>query len=535
MGEVYLGLQEGIGGLERLVVVKRIFSRLGDDEHFTQLLLEEARLVASIHHPNVVQILDIARDDDGYFLVLEYLSGETLGFVARTLRERGERIPPAIACRFAGEVAAGLHCAHTASDPVGGPQPIVHRDVTPSNLILCFNGVVKIVDFGVAKALSAGHTRGGLKGKMSYLAPEQLYDQPVDGRTDVFQLGICLHELLTGERLFTGDDDRERANSILEKPIEPPSALVPSLPRVLDEVVLWALERDPDRRPESADDLRCALEVAAAELGPISRHDLGTWMSTTFADRLTARTQFERRCVAEMREGRALGDSPSLRPATVPLAPGQESRSSVSPMRTSTFLMTQASSSDSHSEPGRSDPRSGSGWGAPPASRTSWIALALALLACTLVAGSAIAWNLRQSPADRATVPPVSALPVEPPAPAPRASSPASTRTFDVDLDVSPPTAVIEIDGFEVGRGSYRVALPMDGARHRLTVRARGYQSVELDFADQPPPARVELRRVKAAPDRRARAKRGARRSSRRSRAMTDNPDPWGDDARRTQ
>src|SRR5262245_32715542 len=135
MGEVYLGLQEGIGGLERFVVIKRIYPQFGEDEHFTRMLLEEARLAASIRHPNVVQILDIGRDDGGYFIVMEYLSGETLLFITRTLRTRGEKVPPAIGCRIVAEVAAGLHYAHTATDPAGHPQPIVHRDVTPSNLI----------------------------------------------------------------------------------------------------------------------------------------------------------------------------------------------------------------------------------------------------------------------------------------------------------------------------------------------------------------------------------------------------------------
>src|SRR5687768_8623314 len=175
MGEVYLGLQEGIGGLRRLVVIKRIHPQFGEDEHFTRMLLEEARLAASIRHPNVVQILDIGQDADGYFIVMEYLSGETLVYITRTLRARGESVPAAVVCRIAADVAAGLHCAHTATDAAGHPQPIVHRDVTPSNLILCYNGVVKVVDFGVARAnLPEGQTGAGIKGKLSYLAPEQI-------------------------------------------------------------------------------------------------------------------------------------------------------------------------------------------------------------------------------------------------------------------------------------------------------------------------------------------------------------------------
>src|SRR6266545_3179646 len=289
-----------------LVVIKRIYPQFGDDEHFTGMLLEEARLAASIRHPNVVQILDIGKDASGYFIVMEYLSGETLVYITRSLRARDLGVPPAIACRIAAEVAAGLHCAHTATDPAGHPQPIVHRDVTPSNLIVCFNGVVKIVDFGVAKAiLHEGQTHGGVKGKMSYLAPEQLDDKPLDGRADLFQLGICLHELLTGTRLFKGDSDQQRAMAVLHQRIPPPSELMPNLPKELDEVVLWALERDPERRPATADDFRRALELAAADVGVVSGHDLGGWMRSALADRLAERTRFERHCMAEMREERS--------------------------------------------------------------------------------------------------------------------------------------------------------------------------------------------------------------------------------------
>ncbi len=318
MGEIYLGLQEGIGGLERLVVVKRIYAQLGEDERFSRLLVQEARLAATIQHPNVVQILDLGRDANGYFLVMEYLSGESAVYVSRALRDRGERVPPAIACRLAADVAAGLHCAHTATDAAGQPQPIVHRDVTPSNLVLCYNGAVKVVNFGVARAnLPEGQTGAGIKGKLSYLAPEQIDNRPLDGRTDVFQLGICLHEMLTGQRLFRGENDHARVAAVLERPIPAPSEIVPSLPDSVDKVVLWALERDPARRPESAEHFRLALEEALARNGMVGPHDLAAWMKVTFAERLAQRTQFERRCVAEMRARRSSDRLPSIDDAGV--------------------------------------------------------------------------------------------------------------------------------------------------------------------------------------------------------------------------
>jgi eukaryotic-like serine/threonine-protein kinase len=574
MGEVYLGLQEGIGGLERLVVIKKIYPQFCEDEHFTRMLLEEARLAASIRHPNVVQILDIGRDADGYFIAMEYLSGETTVYIKRSLRARGEAVPPAIACRIAAEVAAGLHCAHTATDPAGKPQPIVHRDVTPSNLIVCFNGVVKIVDFGVAKAtMHEGQTRGGVKGKMCYLAPEQLHDQPIDGRTDVFQLGICLHELLTGDRLFKGASDQQRAMAVLEQHIAPPSEQVQGLPRVIDDVVLWALERDPARRPATADELRSALEAAAAEIGPVSSHDLDRWMRAALADRLAERTRFERQCVAEMRKERsasqdafpavtASGESAGMRPLPVSgrvpslSPPPSEGGDSAGP--------SPRASPDSHA------PRSGSRSHAPGAPRARWTIAGLIGLGVLLAAGISIGWlmdgasseSAGEAPGARAEVTEALRGGGAAPSPGSRPSGGQATtaeaasagpvqaapgpsppsRSFDVAVEVAPTDAVIELDGVEVGRGSYRATLPVDGRPHIMTVRADGHEEVALDFTDQPPPPRVVLDQVRATrakavrsaprPTAPAGARRGERRRARDEdeAPLTDNPDPWADD-----
>ena len=537
MGEIYLGLQEGIGGLERLVVVKRICPQLGDDTRFSRLLLHEARLAATLHHPNVVQILDLGSDANGYFLVMEYLPGESMVYVSRALRARGERVPPAIACRIAADVAAGLHCAHTATDAAGRPQPIVHRDVTPSNLILCFNGAVKVVDFGVARAnLPEGQTGGGIKGKLSYLAPEQIDDRPLDGRTDVFQLGICLHELLTGQRLFRGENDHQRVAAVLERPIPAPSEIVPSLPGAVDQVVLWALDRDPARRPTSADHFRLALEQALAENGMIGPHDLAAWMKITFAERLAARTRFERRCVAEMREERssdrmlAVGDGASASATPPPTGQtGPALRFVYDPVGGLESEPVGVEAGSAGADASASLPAT-----ELTAAHRAWIAPGLAAFALFLVLATAIAWRIDPDIGGPAPVARLAVAPPQPPlAVAPSlAAAPASPRSFDVAIAAAPARAIIEIDGFEVGRGSYRVSLPMDGARHVLTVRAGGFHTVQLDFMDQPPPARIELERVGG--ERRAlRARKAPRKASRRrghTRPLTDNPDPWRDD-----
>ena len=476
---------------------------------------------------------------------MEYLSGETLVYMTRSLRARGEVVPPAITCRIAAEVAAGLDCAHNATDPAGNPQPIVHRDVTPSNLIVCFNGVVKIVDFGVAKAtLHEGQTRGGVKGKMSYLAPEQLYDQPIDGRTDVFQLGITLHELLTGHRLFKGGSDHQRAMAVLEQRIARPSELVPDLPKVLDDVVLWALERDPARRPATADDFRRALEGAANEIGSVSGHDLGVWMKKALAERLTERTQFERQCVAEMREGRsASGEGPAVVAAASHLA-------EVRPLPVSSSRMALSPAPDDGDSRSKSvypnyQPASSSSAVPPTAINARRATLGLVGLGVLLAAGVAIAWRLGSASEQAATAATEAGAGSEAPAPPavqspPPAGAPTARSTFDVAVTVVPAHAVIELDGVAVGTGTYRATLPIDGTRHILTVRADGYEAVGLDFADQPPPPRVELDPVRA-PERRPAARPARRtppaperraprpRAPEEEPAVTDNPDPWAE------
>jgi hypothetical protein len=413
-------------------------------------------------------------------------------------------VPPDIACRAAADVAAGLHCAHTATDAAGLPQPIVHRDVTPSNLILCY-----------------GRTGGGLKGKMSYLAPEQLHEKPVDGRSDVFQLGICLHEMLTGQRLFRGDDDRQRAMAVLEREIPAPSSIEPSLPAALDEVVLWALERDPDRRPSSAEEFRDALDTAMTAGGIGGRQDIGAWMKTTFAERMAARASFERRCVDEMRLGRSGEELAGPRIST-----------------TVVFAPPDPDAIDLHFEYDPPSRDTGSSlaegrWEPEPARSRSWTAISLAAVALCLIGGALMAWDAGREPAAAIQVRTPPPPPIARPRPAP---APTSPRSFDVSIVATPVDAIIEIDGIEVGRGSYRLTLPMDGARRVLTVRAAGFESAEYEFTDEAPPPRIELTPVPAPRERRAqRPKRPPRRAAvkRPTREVeTDNPDPWRDERR---
>ncbi|MCP4446652.1 MAG: serine/threonine protein kinase [Myxococcales bacterium] len=185
MAEVFLARQEGIGGFEKLVALKRIYPHLVCDANFIELFLAEARIAAPLQYPKIVQILDIENDDEGVFIVMEYLAGESILQILKMLSDREEVIPPEIICRIGSDVATGLHLAHTASDSNGNARPVVHRDMTPSNVLISFSGEVKVLDFGVAEAAECHVTtdRGVLKGKTPHSSPEQ-----VDLRADVFQL-----------------------------------------------------------------------------------------------------------------------------------------------------------------------------------------------------------------------------------------------------------------------------------------------------------------------------------------------------------
>ena len=317
MADVFLALQEGLGGFEKLVVVKRIFPHLCLDQSFVQMFFDEARLAASIRHPNVVEILDIQRDEAGFFIVMEYLSGETVEWLIEDLHERGQSMAWPVALRIAADVAEGLHAAHTAVDEEDRPRGIVHRDVTPSNLVVCYSGATKVLDFGVAKFEASDEEAGTLKGKLGYLAPEQLTGGPVDARTDVFQLGVVLYEMLTGHRVFGEAADHDSMREVLERPVAPPSAHRPDLPAEVDELVLACLAADPAQRCGSAAEARAAIEkVLAAHGHSVGSFEVAAWMSSALADRREERKSMERAALREMRTA-AGGRGPS-RPSEVP-------------------------------------------------------------------------------------------------------------------------------------------------------------------------------------------------------------------------
>ena len=222
MAEVFLARLIGVEGFERRVAIKRILPHLSESEEFRAMFLDEARLAAQLTHPNIVHIYDFGKVDDYYFIAMEYVDGVDIGRLIRRAKERP--VPFELAARILADVCAGLHFAHNAVDPIGRKLDVVHRDVTPQNVLVSYDGMVKLVDFGIAKAqFAAGRTRPGVvKGKYAYMSPEQVEGRPLDGRSDVFSAGICLYEMLTGVPLFRRDDVTASMREIRDgKPIHP--------------------------------------------------------------------------------------------------------------------------------------------------------------------------------------------------------------------------------------------------------------------------------------------------------------------------
>ena len=263
MGEVLLARRRGPSGFERLAAIKTIRAELRGLEHLRRMFLDEAQLLARLNHPAIAQIYDFGEDDGTLFLAMEYVPGVPFrDLVARRV------LPAQVSARAMAEALRGLHAAHELTDLGGQPLGVVHRDVSPDNLMLTFDGQVKVLDFGIAlmRGRQAPVTElGTIKGKPPYLSPEQVKNQPIDRRTDIFAAGVVLHEMLTSDRLFSGDSLLAIARAIELDPIEPPSVAAGALPAGLDEAVMAALERDPAQRWPTAAGFARALDAAAAE------------------------------------------------------------------------------------------------------------------------------------------------------------------------------------------------------------------------------------------------------------------------------
>ena len=272
MAEVFRAVAHGVEGFQRVFVMKRILHEKSQSKDFIDMFVAEARVSALLNHPNIVQSYDFGQIGGSYFISMEYLRGKDLLSVMRQLRATRKSMDGAVAAFIAQQVALGLHYAHSLTGTGGRPLNIVHRDVSPSNIMLLRAGGVKLLDFGIAKVGASARVDSEpnesdalIRGKLSYVSPEQIRGDPIDGRADVFSLGVCLWEMLTGRRLFFDKSEYNTMKNVMDRPVMPPSMQRPDLPTALDYIAVRALERDNSRRYRDAKQMADELEAYLAD------------------------------------------------------------------------------------------------------------------------------------------------------------------------------------------------------------------------------------------------------------------------------
>ncbi len=288
MAEVYRAkMRTGIDGFEKLVAIKKILPHLAENDEFITMLIDEARISVSLNHANIAQVYDLGRVDDSYYLAMEYVSGVDLAHIIKKLGKDGYLLPLDHAIFATKELCAGLYFAHRKTDDNGALLGIVHRDISPHNLLVSFSGDVKIIDFGVAKAsVKLGQTRMGvIKGKLLYMAPEQAMARPIDARADIFSAGLCLYRMLTGHLPFEADNEFQIYNNVLTAPIKPPKELNPEIPDDLNNVVMKSLARDLNERYADGWLMHQDLERVLQRVSPgYTSQRLARFMDEYFAD-----------------------------------------------------------------------------------------------------------------------------------------------------------------------------------------------------------------------------------------------------------
>ncbi len=301
MAEVFKAKSFSHGGFEKLLVIKRILQHLSDNDEFVDMFIDEAKISVELQHPNIVQIYDFGRIQENFFIAMECVEGKDVKDILRKLAERRKLLPTEYAVYIAHEICKGLDYAHKRTDMQGLPLGIIHRDVSPSNILVSYSGEVKVADFGIAKAqISAYNTKGGiLKGKFEYMSPEQASGLDLTNQADIFATGIILHEMLTGRRLFKTDSDVKTLEKIKAGDIQAPSSLNPAVPKRLDEIVMRALATNKADRFEDARALQTALlEFMYPATPDLTRENLGHFLTELFSaeirgerDRLEAGTK----------------------------------------------------------------------------------------------------------------------------------------------------------------------------------------------------------------------------------------------------
>ncbi len=286
MAHVYRGVQRGLDGFERSVAVKLILPHLAENPEFVQMFHQEANLAAQLQHARICQIFQLGRFRDTYFMAMEYVHGKDAGLIYDRSAQLSVPIPVGALCSIIIDACEALDYAHLKRDDHDEPLRLIHRDVSPANILVSFEGAAKLIDFGLAKAASSSHlTRAGqIKGKLPYLSPEQLLAEPLDGRSDLYSLGVVMWELATGHRLFKRDSEVATFEAVRQREIPAIRRFRPEFPPEMETVILGALQPSPSERFDSADDMRTeTLRYIYGQPKRWRHSDVANWLSMLFS------------------------------------------------------------------------------------------------------------------------------------------------------------------------------------------------------------------------------------------------------------
>jgi eukaryotic-like serine/threonine-protein kinase len=485
MGEVYLSVaQAGLEGFNKLLVVKRIRQSFAEDPDVLNMFLNEARLAARLMHPNVVQTNEVGFDGKRHFIAMEYLDGQSLVSVLRRAHAMKQRFPLAMHIRVLTEALGGLHYAHELADFDGTPLNIVHRDATPHNVFVTYDGQVKIVDFGIAKVGQSGDTRSGeFKGKVPYMAPEQVMQTSLDRRCDIFAVGVMLWEAVAQLRMWKGVSDVQIMYSLHRGEIRKLADVAPGTPPKLLAIVDRALARDLAERYQTAAEMQADLEAFLPTIGaPPTNREVGQWVAEAFADaRKRIRSSIDTQIRMLKERPSALVVPPlQLGTGSAGSAPGSggsgESETPQRPEHTPSNLQAAMMSSSPSSS-----------YQHHPRSNARLVGTIAAILAVSgLIVFAVVNRSSRNGTASASSAVPVNGTTATPtpsdekPAPgAPPASSgaqiaaPTAGNVVVLEVKVTPPEAKVTIDDAELTSGTARYA--KDGLSHRIRIEAPGF------------------------------------------------------------
>ena len=421
MAELFLALQKSVAGFEKLIVIKRILPAMNSDKAFIDMLLHEARIAATLSHPNIVQIFDVGQVDGTYFIAMEHVHGEDIRSIVRQMKKKGyPTFPREHALGIVMGMCAGLAYAHERSDLDGSQLNIVHRDISPQNVVVTFSGDVKIVDFGIAKSdnKNIDQTKSGkLKGKVPYMSPEQARGEDIDARSDVFATGVMLFELTTGRRLFKGASEYETLKLICDREYPRPSQVVANYPPALERIVMRALEKDRDERYQNAREMQSDLETFIRdERVAVSTVALNEFMQGLFEEKLASQKEalLQGKALAEIIDAQT-EDPPPTSQSELDLA-GRSSQQSILSMPAASRTVTEVSANR------------------PSKSALPWIIAAVVMVGAVGV-GAGLLYVKHKKDVLASQLPPVT-LPVVPAVP-----------HGSIAIDSDPPGASIWING----------------------------------------------------------------------------------------